>query len=351
MSRALIPISPTTVSALIGYDHAKRDHYEADCLAGKRFPMPGDHAMWERCRQTYRIREWCELFLRFHVSRCRDRYNPVCRISRYFPPILDIKPADLTRPIILQWFRAIGQHSAMQANAALSLLRTMFTIMEEWGFWHGGNPCRDFRWFPRQSRDRFVTEQEMPRLIQAIDAEPPQVKAFFYLCLFTGCRSIEARTVQWKDLDLEEGLWRKPTTKNGKSHLVPLPPPVVEALNGLPRTKSWVFPSPQHRDASLQKTRWFQHWEGIRTRAGLPDVRIHDLRRTMASWLACSGASLSLLQAALNHSNLQSVSVYARYSTKPLKAALAQQAEAMLRCAGKGQDTAARPQPADWPGM
>jgi hypothetical protein len=150
MSRALYPIAPAAAVASIGHEHRSQDQYEEDCLHGRRFPRPGDTAMWERCRQSYRIREWVKLFIRFHVSRCIDRANPKTRFGRYFAPILPLKPADLSRPLIQQWFRAIGDHSPMQANAALSMLRTMYRVMETWDLWYGPNPCRDFRWYPRQ---------------------------------------------------------------------------------------------------------------------------------------------------------------------------------------------------------
>ena len=63
---------------------------------------------------------------------------------------------------------------------------------------------------------------------------------------------------------------------------------------------------------------------------GLTDVRIHDLRRTAASWLAINGANLPDIQSMLNHRSLSSTQVYARLSVAPVRLALDDQAERML---------------------
>ena len=73
-----------------------------------------------------------------------------------------------------------------------------------------------------------------------------------------------------------------------------------------------------------------QQWRRIRKRVGLRDVRIHDLRRTAASWLAINGSNLPVIQSMLNHKSLTSTQVYARLSVAPVRLALDDQAERML---------------------
>ena len=72
------------------------------------------------------------------------------------------------------------------------------------------------------------------------------------------------------------------------------------------------------------------HWKRIRRRVGLTDVRIHDLRRTAASWLAINGSNLPVIQSMLNHRSLTSTQVYARLAVAPVRLALDDQAERML---------------------
>ncbi len=81
-------------------------------------------------------------------------------------------------------------------------------------------------------------------------------------------------------------------------------------------------------------------WRRIRKRAGLPDLRIHDLRRTCASWLAINGANLAVIRQTLNHSSLTVTQVYARLTVQPVRDALERQAQRML---GKTEEVASPP--------
>jgi integrase len=98
---------------------------------------------------------------------------------------------------------------------------------------------------------------------------------------------------------------------------------------GLPRLHDnpHVFPG---RDGKGHLVNIAKAWTRIRTRAGLTDVRIHDLRRTLGSWLAASGASLPLIGRALNHTQVSTTAVYARLNLDPVRTALDANAERML---------------------
>lgn len=123
-------------------------------------------------------------------------------------------------------------------------------------------------------------------------------------------RKGELLTARWLDIDLSPQTWRIPDTKSNKSHLLPLPAPVITILESLPsRDKSgWVFPS----DSSTgHVTNPAKAWKRIRNRAGVPDVRIHDLRRTLGSWMVAQWFNLPLVGRTLN--NIQ-VSNTARYA-------------------------------------
>jgi hypothetical protein len=74
-------------------------------------------------------------------------------------------------------------------------------------------------------------------------------------------------------------------------------------------------------------------WDRIRTKAGIPDVRFHDLRRTVGSWLAGSGESLSLIGKVLNHRDVSTTAIYAWLNLDPVREALERQATKMLEAA------------------
>jgi len=163
----------------------------------------------------------------------------------------------------------------------------------------------------------------------------PRTEIYFLTLLLTGARRDEARLMQWTHLDLERALWHKPTTKTGVPHTIPLPAQLVTRLRTLPRVNQWVFPSTQNPRNGMCAGRWsvtgVEHaWQKIRRRVGLVDVRIHDLRRTAASWLAINGSNLPVIQQMLNHPSLSSTQVYARLSVAPVRLALDEQATRML---------------------
>lgn len=213
----------------------------------------------------------------------------------------------------------------------ISLGNSMWNLGMDWGLIPPGpNPCLRIKKFPEVSRDRFVKPDELPRFWKALQDEPnPYVRGAFFVGLLTGARRDEVLTMKWADLDLRQGLWTIPTTKAGRSHVIPLPSPVIQELQKLPRMADnpYVFCGRWNHGHLVNVAK---PWRRIRKQAGLEDVRIHDLRRTLGSWLVAAGASLPLIGKALNHSNVSTTQVYARLQVDAVRTALEANAEKML---------------------
>ncbi len=244
------------------------------------------------------------------------------------------EPSSVIRP-----GRPVQRPMPRTANAMLGLLRSMWNLGMDWGLIPPGpNPCTRIKKFPEVSRDRFVKPDELPRLWKALDAEKNvYVRAAFCVGLLTGARRDEVLTMKWTDLDLQQSLWNIPTTKAGRPHIVPLPVQVLQELKRLPRLKDnpHVFCGRWGKSHLVNVSK---PWRRIRKQAGLDDVRIHDLRRTLGSWLVAAGASLPLIGKALNHSNVSTTQVYARLQLDAVRTALDANAERMLDVAkGKNQ--------------
>lgn len=282
------------------------------------------------------IGEFLVLYEQNHVVNLKSRRNLSRRLQRYVTPFAALALGDLTRMQIISWYQEIGRtrgHSV--ANQALSELHAMYSRAQDWEVFDGKNPAHRIKKFPRHSRDRFLQAHEMPVVLQVLSKERPQVETFFLCLLLTGCRVGELRAAKWDDCDLEQGLWHKPITKNGTSHTVPLAEVVIQRLHQLPRPTAWVFPSRSNGKNGGQAGQWSRTavrylWERLRKKMGLPDVRIHDLRRTAASWLAINGESLPVISQMLNHKSLACTQVYARLSVEPVRVALNEQATRML---------------------
>jgi len=216
------------------------------------------------------------------------------------------------------------------ANKMLSLVRSMFNLADDWGLYSGVNPCTRIKKFPEVSRDRFVTPDELPRLWKALAEDPsPFIRVAFLVSILTGARRDEVLTAQWSDIDFTQSTWRIPETKAGRVHVLPLPRPVLAQLSALPRfdDNPYVFVGRWGRGHLVNVAK---PWARIRKAAGLNDIRIHDLRRTLGSWLVAQGHSLPLIGKTLNHSQASTTQVYARLQLEPVRLALENNATKML---------------------
>ena len=176
----------------------------------------------------------------------------------------------------------------VRANAAVDLLSRIFSLAELWELTPPGrNPCRGLRRYRTRPRERFLTDEEFGRLGRALkDAEaeggiwPPAVAALRLLML-TGSRRSEILNLRWDDVDRTAGELRLCDAKTGP-RMVPLTTPALRVLDGIPRSldNPWVIPGQRNGDRLLNL---YHYWEPVRARAGLPDVRIHDLRHSYAS--------------------------------------------------------------------
>lgn len=282
------------------------------------------------------IGELIPMYLRNHVVLLKNRMGTEQIFAKYVAQFAGKELGHVTKLDVLDWFHRITANvGPMAANNALIQLSALYTRAMEWEVYEGRNPAKGIKRNPKRSRERFIQQHEMPYLLASIEEEIPRTAAYFLMLLFTGARRDEARRARWVDLDLVGGLWHKPMTKNGRTHTVPLPQRLLVRLCALPRTHEWVFPSTPNNKRS-ESGEWgrtcVEHaWRKIRARVGLNDVRIHDLRRTAASWLAISGENLPVIQRTLNHSSLTATQVYARLDITPVRRALDQQAERMMQ--------------------
>ena len=235
-------------------------------------------------------------------------------------------------------------HHAMRAtpyaaNRMLGILSAMFTAAELWGLRpDGSNPCRHVKRFREQPRERFLSDAEYRRLGVALrEAEhegtvaAPAVAAIRLLML-TGCRLSEIMTLRWEYVALEAAELRLPDSKTG-AKVVHLGAPAVAVLSGIARGEGnpWVITGrrPGSRLASLHYP-----WGRIRKRAGLDDVRLHDLRHSFASGGLLVGEGLPVIGKLLGHSQVQTTARYAHLADAPVKAAADRIASRIVDIAG-----------------
>lgn len=220
------------------------------------------------------------------------------------------------------------------ANRALALISAVF----KWGTENGHcdkNPARGIRRNTEKSRERFLQPNELPAFFEALATEPnTSLRDFWLVSLLTGQRRGNVAAMRWEEVDLQAAEWRIPLTKNGTAHTVPLVPEVIEILCDRRASieSEWVFPA---RSGNSGYMKWpYKAWKKLCDRAGLKDLRVHDLRRSLGSWQARGGASLALIGKTLNHKCATSTLIYARLDTDPVREAMEKATSSML-AAGK----------------
>ncbi len=278
------------------------------------------------------LRELARLYAVHHL-RDRPAREPFERIFRQFWQPWADRPTDLlTKKEVRIWYMGLA-HIPGHANKAATMLRALYNWADRMELVTVSNPVLHLLRYRQVPRERFLSVEEVQHFVAGLPHLPLKPRAYLLLLLLTGARRSEALAMRWQDVDWPSRIWRKPHTKNGASHHVPLPVQVVEVLQQLPRRSEWVFPGDdgQHwSTASVEKL-----WGLVRRRWNLHDVRLHDLRRTCASFLAIAGENLPTIQNVLNHRSLTPTSIYARLNTKAVDRALQTQANFItaLQCA------------------
>lgn len=217
------------------------------------------------------------------------------------------------------------------ANRVVELLRAMYNRCQVMKIINLPNPAEGIEPFKEESRDRFLQSDELTRFFSALELEPEQNRDFFMLTLLTGARKTNVLSMKWDDVDLKHAFWRVPgeVSKNGQPMLIPI---TTEALNILNRRKAsasstFVFPG----DGKLgYMTSPKRSWARITTIAKIDNIRPHDLRRSLGSWMVNTGASIAVIGGALGHKDAKSTEVYARLAIAPVKAAMETAQDAIL---------------------
>ncbi len=151
-------------------------------------------------------------------------------------------------------------------------------------------------------RDRVLSDDEFKRVLKAIAAiEDPHVKAAFTILLETGARVSEVLHARWEDFNLDAATWRIPSTKAGKPQVLPLAPSTVAVLDNLDHFGPFVIAGRTDKKprADLKKP-----WAALQKAAEIPDVHIHDLRRTFGLHVA-RRAGIHVASRLLRHSDIR----------------------------------------------
>lgn len=250
------------------------------------------------------------------------------------------RATSITKADVEKMHERIGETAPYEANRVLSLVKKLFNFAERRNIVPPGhrNPAVGVEPIPEHARERWVTPAEMPRLAKAIDAEKNvYVRAVVWLYLLTGQRREELLSARRDDYDKHEKTLIIRDTKNGRQQLLPLSPAACSILDALPEVVGNPFLFPGRRKGR-HLVNVSKPWHAIRLAAGVSDVTIHDLRRTVGSWLAQHGNTLHLIGRVLNHTSERTTRIYARFATTHVRQALDDHGVRLLAAAAEVKD-------------
>ena len=274
------------------------------------------------------VAELAERYLVEHVQvRCKPRTVEACRwlVKKFVLPDLGNMAVDEVEREHISDLHHKHRNTPYQANRILEVVRKMFNLAEAWGMRKdAANPCRFVQKYKEKKRERFLTDEEFHRLgqvlneIEADGSETLSAVTAVRLLMLTGCRLNEIQTLRWEDVDLEAAELKLRDSKTG-ARMVPLSRAAVTVLSVLPRPDDnpWVIVG---KKPGAHLTDLQHPWRRIRGRAGLNDVRIHDLRHSFASKALALGESLPMIGKLLGHTQVQTTARYSHLVNDSVKA-------------------------------
>ncbi len=300
-------------------------------------------------------------------------------VNKFLSHWFSRKVSSISKIEIQELHQRIGEQSGIyQANRILERIRAIYNKGIEWGL-EIANPSIGIKKFKEQSRERFLQADELPAFWQAVaEEENETARDYVIISLLSGARKSNVLAMRWEQINLERMIWTIPVTKNGESQEVPITPEMLEVLEPRRQGKfyGWVFPSKSSASGHLAdpKKAWrriLEHatlliWQrnkeigtfinsvqvnmpsdytpnqlfhqalkqaerqNIILPTGVTDVRLHDLRRTLGSWQANTGATTAMIGKSLGHKSQQATAVYERLNIDPIRESVERATEAMM---------------------
>ena len=243
---------------------------------------------------------------------------------------------------VSRWFDAASAEKPGAANRSFEILRAMLRTAREWGELGSDVPdaCANIAMNPKRPVACHLDKEELARLGQVLDArraQRPWPVAVLRLLMLTGARVSEVLNLRWDEIGdfSDEGTSARLADSKTGPRTLWLGPEAHQIIASLPRRESdpRVFPK------RLTAARLYTFWTGVREKAALPGVRLHDLRHSFASQGVMNGVGLPTVGRLLGHRRRDTTAVYAHFDDATLQNA-ADQAAGIIAHAMRFRDTA-----------
>jgi len=266
-----------------------------------------------------------ERYLPYAKTRKRSWETDEIMLRRHLLPVFgEFRMNRITQQDVVSFHHAVQAqgYAAGTCNRMLILMKFIYNCAIRWGCLPPKmNPCQGVEPFEDNgARERYLTQEEVQRLFDELDTNRNvQVGQVIRLLLYTGARKREILDARWEEIDFNRRLLMIPAarSKSKKVHYIPLSDAAIELLQSLPRQDDipWVFFNPKTKKPPVSMT---CAWDTIRKKVGIPEVRLHDLRHSFASFLVNSGRSLYEVQKLLGHHDPKVTMRYAHLSPQSM---------------------------------
>lgn len=218
---------------------------------------------------------------------------------------------------------AVDRGATVTANRLLAAVRRFFNWCAERGIVDASPVAGIKAPTAEKSRDRILSDKELGLVWKGAESIDWPFGPFIHLLILTGQRRDEIAGMRWSEIDMANATWTIPgdRTKNGKAHVVPLSPEAISLIEALPRMKdgegdsAFVFSTTGKTaisgfskakaavDKAITKLLKGDDEEDANEPPTIPNWRLHDLRRTMASGMARLGVPVHVVEKLLNHTS------------------------------------------------
>jgi integrase len=190
-------------------------------------------------------------------------------------------------------------------NRELACLKHMFSLAIKWKM-ADENPVKEVQLFQEQQIEmRILARDEIDRLVANAS---PRLKPILLIALNTGMRKGEILPLRWHDVDLDNQFFFLKQTKSNKPRKIPMSGFVTDVLRSIKKTGEFVFANPKTGKPISDLQTGFK---AACRKAGISDLRFHDLRHTAATYMIIGGIDLVTVKEILGHATIQMTMRYA----------------------------------------
>ncbi len=294
----------------------KANELNAELAKGQK---PWEEA--EKAKNELTLRKLFDIYIERHAKKTKKTWEVMIKdFERVAKSIENKKLSEISHSQAERLHAMLGEERGhYSANRAVQLLKSVYNKGKAWKLFAGENPFTGVTLFDERPRERFLSDQEVGKLLKALDSSEidSNLRDFIKLCLFTGARKSNICSMRWQDIDLTHNVWTIPETKNGTAQKISLGPNELKLLAARRdaideqsfNAKLFVFPG-EGRTGHIVDFK--KSWTTLRAKVGIADCTIHDLRRSLGAAMASANVNMAIIKSTLNHKDLKTTArVYA----------------------------------------